>query len=94
MAGFNAGDYQKYSRDFDDSLKEAISEKKFQQVRENILKGLGKYKSRHYLGFLKKDKMTAVLWKGVFDKTEDDVLIKLVLSQRKDKNLVVGLWFQ
>jgi hypothetical protein len=37
---------------------------------------------------------TIALWKGAFTKTPNDVLIKLVLSQRQDKVVVVGLWFQ
>ncbi len=35
-----------------------------------------------------------VLWKGAFDGTPDDILIKLVLFRRQDKVQVVGLWFQ
>jgi hypothetical protein len=94
LSGFNEGDYQKYSQDFDDTLKEAISQKEFTRVRDKILKDLGKYQSRTYLGFLRKGQTTLVLWKGRFAKAEDDVLIKLVASQRQGKTLVVGLWFQ
>jgi hypothetical protein len=46
LAGFNQGNYAQYSRDFDDTLREAIPEKKFQQVRADILKKLGKYKEK------------------------------------------------
>ncbi|PKN01972.1 MAG: hypothetical protein CVU77_03290 [Elusimicrobia bacterium HGW-Elusimicrobia-1] len=38
--------------------------------------------------------MTKVLWKGRYDKTEEDVLITVVITKRKNKNLVTGLWFQ
>jgi hypothetical protein len=34
------------------------------------------------------------LWKGKFSQTASDVLIKLVVSKRPDKVVVVGLWFQ
>lgn len=94
LAGFNQGNYQVYSQYFDDTLKEAISPKKFQEVRSHILKSLGAYKSRTYLGFVQKNQTTVVLWKGVFDQTDDDVLIKLVVSRRGERNLVLGLWFQ
>lgn len=94
LKGFNTGDYGIYSRYFDDTLKEAVSEKKFLQVRGEIHRNICKYQSRRYLGFLKKSKTTVVLWKGVFDNTTDDVLIKLVVSRRGDRNLVLGLWFQ
>jgi hypothetical protein len=94
LAGFNQGNYAQYSKDFDATLREAIPEKKFQQVREQILKKLGAFKSKKYLGFLNQQAYTVVLWKGVFAGTQDNILIKMVLSKRQDKVVVVGLWFQ
>lgn len=94
LAGFNEGNYQKYSKDFDPTLKESLPEAKFTQVRTEILNKIGQYQSRKYLGFLNQNKFTAVLWKGKFNKTTSDVLIKLVVSKRADKVVVVGLFFQ
>lgn len=94
LAGFNDGDYPRYSRDFDQMLKEAIPAAKFQQVRGDILKKLGKYQARQYLGFLSQGQFTVVLWKGRFAATDNDVLIKLAVSKRLDRTVVTGLWFQ
>jgi hypothetical protein len=94
LAGFNQGNYAQYSKDFDATLRQAIPEKKFQQVREDILKKLGAFKSKKYLGFLNQQAYTVVLFKGAFAGTKDDVLIKLVLSKRQNKVVVIGLWFQ
>lgn len=94
LTSFNAGDYAKYSRDFDDTLKEMMPEEKFQKVREDLFKKIGKYRSRQYLGYLTQNKQTVALWKGKFGNTGSDILIKLSVSKRKDKNVVVGLWFQ
>lgn len=46
------------------------------------------------MGFLNQKLYTIVLWKGKFSETKNDILIKLVLSKRQDKIMVVGLWFQ
>jgi hypothetical protein len=94
LTGLNNGNYSLYSRYFDGTLKDAVTKKKFSQVRANIMKKLGKYQSRTYLGFLQKGNFTVVLWRGRFSASDDDVLIKLVLSKRGDKVLVTGLWFQ
>jgi len=94
LQGFKTDDYVKYSRDLDDTLKETISENKFLETDRQIEGSIGNYQSREYLGFLTKDQMTVVLWKGRFDRSVDDVLIKLVVSKRKDRYLVTGLWFQ
>jgi hypothetical protein len=94
LKGFAESDYGLYSQHFDDTLKDVISKKKFLQVRKDILKSIGAYQSRTYLGYLQKGKTTVVLWKGKFAHTPDEVLIKLVLSRRGDKTQVLGLWFQ
>lgn len=94
LKGFKEGNYGIYSQYFDDTLKEAITAKKFSQVRDQILKSIGAYESRSYLGYLQKGKTTVVLWKGKFAAGADDVLIKLVLSRRGDQTKVLGLWFQ
>jgi hypothetical protein len=94
LKGFTAGDYGLYSQYFDDTLKDAITNKKFLQVRDQMLKSIGTYESRRYLGYLQKGKTTVILWKGRFAASADDVLIKLVLSRRGDETKVLGLWFQ
>lgn len=94
LKGFMTGDYGLYSQYFDDTLKDVITKKKFLQVRKQILKSIGTYESRIYLGYLQKGKTTLILWKGRFTASADDVLIKLVLSRRGDKTKVLGLWFQ
>jgi len=94
LAGFNQGNYAQYSKNFDETLREAIPEEKFQQVRRQLMKKLGSFKSKNYLGFLNQQAHTVVLWKGAFTDTQDDVLLKLVLSKRQDKVVVKGLWFQ
>ncbi len=94
LEGFKTDDYALYSKDFDGTLKDAIPEGEFVRVDGQIEDMFGNCESKKYLGFLRKGKMTAVLWKAKFAKTEDDVLIKLLMSKRGDKYVVTGLWFQ
>lgn len=94
MTGFNQGDYAQFSQNFDKNLRETIHEKKFEQVRGDLLKKLGQNKSKKYLGFLNQEDYTIVLWKGTFAGTQNDVLIKLVLKKSDNKVSVAGLWFQ
>lgn len=94
LKGFNDGNYALYSQYFDATMKDAMPEQKFQEVRGDILKKLGEYQSRSYLGHQTKDNFTVVLWNGRFSKSKDDVMIKLVLSKRDDKVEAAGLWFQ
>ena len=94
IAGFADDNYAQYAKDFDATLKETITAERFQEIREDILKWIGSYLYREYLGFLNKEAITIVFWKGVFDKSEDDILIKMVISERNGKYLITGLWYQ
>ena len=94
LTGMKTENYATYSKDFDETMKEALPEEAFLAANKQILESMGEYKSREYLGFLNKGEMTVILWKGTFDKTDDHLLIKLTLSKREDKCLVTGLWFQ
>ncbi len=92
--GIKTDSYGKWSRDFDPTMKEVLSKEKFAETNQQVKERMGNCVSREYLAFLNKGEMTMILWKAVFDKTKDDVLITLVLSKRDGKYQVTGLWFQ
>lgn len=94
MIGFGDEDYVKYSKDFDQTLKETITSEHFKEIRKDVIERIGNYLYREYLGFLNREAVTIVLWKGVFDKTQDEVLIKMVVSERDGRYLITGLWYQ
>ena len=92
--GLNNDDYYKYSRDFDSTLKETLSPERFLSVHKEIKDWVGNYLYREYLGFINRQAITIIFWKGVFDKTQDEILIKLVVSEHEGNYFVTGLWFQ
>ncbi|MFH1093676.1 MAG: hypothetical protein V1739_05940 [Candidatus Omnitrophota bacterium] len=94
MSGFTQDDYIQYSKDFDATLKETITSERFSEIRGDILKWIGSYLYREYLGFINREGITIIFWKGVFDKTQDEILIKMVVSERNGQYLVTGLWYQ
>ncbi len=94
LDGFKFDDYRRYSRDFDPALKVVGARTQFYNVSRYMQRALGNYIARDYLGTLRKGDMIIVLWKGTFDKTSDNVLIKLVLSEKKNRYHVAGLWLQ
>jgi len=86
--------YDIYTKHFDTTMKESISPDRFKQISQQIKEMFGTYLYREYLGFLNKSDSTIILWKGVFDKAANDVLIKLVVSKRGEKYVITGLWFE
>ena len=94
LQGMAKKNYAAYTHDFDATMKETVSEPKFLERAAQIQNWLGNYLYREYLGFLNKDQMTVVFWKGSFDKTADEVLIKLIVSQRDKQYLITGMTFE
>ena len=94
LSGFSNDNYLQYSKDFDSTLRNTITSQRFQEIRDDVLKWVGSYLYREYLGFLNREANTVVFWKGVFDKTQDEILIKMVVSERNGQYFITGLWYQ
>jgi len=95
MNGLSFDKYLTYTKDFDPELKVLGARTKFFQVSRYMQNSLGKYLSREYLGSLhKKQGIIVVLWKAVFSKSKDDILIKLIITKNNKKYFVSGVWLQ
>ncbi|MBU1043775.1 MAG: hypothetical protein KJ915_05185 [Candidatus Omnitrophica bacterium] len=94
LKGVQLENYMAYSKDFDQPLKVLGSRTKFFQVARYLKQTVGNYMYREYMGSLHKDDLVVVLWKATFDKTQDDVLIKLFLTKQNNRYVVKGLRFQ
>lgn len=92
--GIKAGDYEKYLKDFNETVKETFSREHFLGLKQQVENQMGELKKAEYLGFLNKNDITVVLWKGFFDKRRDDILIKLVILKQGERYLVNDLWLQ
>ena len=92
LAGFNEEDHAKFSRDFSEQMKNAMTEPVFKQTREGIVSKIGLYKSRNLFKVEKKGPHIVVLYKAEFEK-ESGVEVKVVFTKYGEKDLVSGLWF-
>ncbi|MEW6771455.1 MAG: DUF3887 domain-containing protein [Bacillota bacterium] len=92
LEGFNEGNYTKFSRDFDEQMKNGLPEPVFNQMRQQIVSKVGLYKSRTVSKVLKQGPATIVIYDAEFEK-EKGVEVKVVFQKYEEKNLVSGLWF-
>ena len=83
-----------HSENFDAKLKETITAERFLEIREDTLKGIGSYLYREYLGFINRNAITIVFWKGIFDKTQDEILIKMIIIEKNGEYFIAGLSYQ
>ena len=91
LAGFNAGDYPAFSRDFSDKMREALNESAFATTRAGIVGKIGKYVSRGVSRVEKRGGFIAVVYSARFEQ-EDGVTVRVVFEQAGDHR-VSGLWF-
>lgn len=89
LDGIKIGNSKKHSKDFSPLIDIIIK-----NAQSQVQTRLGDWKSYQYLGFLNRETETVVLWKGRFNKTDNDVLIKMVISKKNGNYLVVDLSFQ
>jgi|GEM_PF-4772490 hypothetical protein len=61
LAGFNEGNYAKFSRDFDHQMKTALPEATFNQMRQSFVPKLGLYKSKTFSKAQKQEQGTLVI---------------------------------
>ncbi|MBU1086766.1 MAG: hypothetical protein KKD05_04530 [Candidatus Omnitrophica bacterium] len=94
LQGMANDDYPMYIKDFDNDLRSLLSKKRFVEKRKEVYDWVGSYLYREYLGFINTQGSTIVFWKGTFDKTKNDILIRLTLSQEEGRYLVKGLFYQ
>jgi len=92
LQGLKAGDYAKFSIDFDDEMKKAIDEKEFKKLKELFKTKIGDYVSKEYLSINKSGKYIAVFYTGKFTEEPQGVVIRVVFEQNDGKNLVAGFF--
>ncbi|MEW6574459.1 MAG: DUF3887 domain-containing protein [Bacillota bacterium] len=92
LEGFNEGNYTKFSRDFDEQMKNGLPEPVFNQTRQLVTSKVGLYKSRTVAKVEKQGPATIVIYDADFEK-EKGVEVKVVFQKYGEKNLVSGLWF-
>ncbi len=92
LIGYNEGNYTMLSRDFDEQMKNSLTEDVFLQNRELVTSKIGTYISRETPTVLKQGPFIIVIYSAEFE-GENGVQVRVVFLEYGDKNLVSGLWF-
>ncbi len=93
MKSIESRNYDQYSKDFSDKMKAAQKPDDFMTLCKKIDSSLGKLDSVKFIGFYVHGTETITLFKAKYSKTDDDVLVRLVLDLNNPSKKVVGLWF-
>ncbi len=91
----NNEDYDRFSKDFDDGMKNAVTKDNFNQLTLPVKDGLGDYvpNSIKLVTIAIEKGFTAAYYDADFSK-KSDVKIKMVFSKKNDEFKISGQWFQ
>lgn len=89
LDGMSNSNYSSFSRRFNETFKKKLTKDKFSELYKGISGHLGKYKSRTYLGSLKKGPFTVYIWKSRFSKLKDTEMVIYLTLGKPDKKIEV-----
>jgi hypothetical protein len=93
LTGLNDGDYETFSKDFNEDMKAAIDEAAFLQMKENFDEKLGAYEFLQQDTVVKDDDgYVAAFYVVEFEKAPA-VTMRLVFTDGDDTHKATGLWF-
>lgn len=93
LVAMNEGDYAIYSEDFDQTMKNAMTEAVFDETNTVIRSKIGDYVSKEFWKAESKDQYTIVYYKAKFTDEPADVTVRVVFQEINGEMKVSGLWF-
>ncbi|PXF59483.1 MAG: hypothetical protein C4B59_11360 [Candidatus Methanogaster sp.] len=92
LMAMNEDDYAMYSGDFDQTMKNAMTEAVFDETNAAIRSKIGDYVSKEFWKAESKDQYTLVYYKAKFTDEPADVTVKVVFQELNGTMKVSGLW--
>ena len=92
LMAMNENDYAMYSEDFDQTMKNAMTEAVFDETNAVIRSKIGDYVSKEFWKAESKDQYTLVYYKAKFTDERADVTVKVVFQELNGTMKVSGLW--
>ncbi len=93
LTALNAGDYAKFSQDFDEAMKGALPESSFASLKSQLASTIGDYVSREVDKVVTTDDYTTVVYTAEFTK-KDKVTVTIAFHTVDGVTEVSGLWFK
>lgn len=89
LIAMNENNYSDFSKEFDEKMKNALNEAKYQETMPAIKDEIGNYISKEFISVTQKDQYTIVVYKASFSEPVD-VYVKNILSVNNGKYYVSG----
>ena len=93
LVAMNGNDYAMYSEDFDQTMKNAMTEAVFDEANAGTRSKIGDYVSKEFWKAESKDQYTIVHYKAKFTDEPAEVTVRVVFQEISGDMKVSGLWF-
>src|SRR5699024_300485 len=96
LLAINNGDYQGFSKDFSETMKEQITEELFDSQILMVRDTIGEYQedSKEFLDVEEVDKsLRRIFYNADYSKEDDNVIITIVFDNNEENPQVEGLFF-
>jgi hypothetical protein len=95
LKAINENDYALFSRDFDQTMKQAMSQQAFDQVKTTLLNKVGAYVSGslEFNQTALQGEYTTVIYTAKFTNEPENVTVTITFRTVEENNLVSGLYF-
>jgi len=91
LAGLTARDYEQFSQDFSDTMKQGMNQQAFNDLLEMLDTKLGKYQSFDLVTVLQDENYSTLVYQLTYEK--DNQVSMRVVFDNKEPHQVSGLWF-
>lgn len=91
LNGIETNDYALFSQDFNDQMREGLTEESFQQLRDLLSTKVGSYQSRQVSSVREVDGLMLVIYVAVYSNAKQ-VVVQLSVTPG-EPHQVAGLWF-
>ncbi len=92
LVAMNENDYVKYTEDFDQTMKNAMTEAVFDETNAVIRSKIGDYVSKEFWKAESKDQYIIAQYKAKFTDEPADVTVRVVFQEINGTMKVSGLW--
>ena len=93
LVAMNEDYYTRYSEDFDQTMKNTMTEAVFIETNAVIKSKIGDYISKEFWKAESKDQYTSVYYKAKFTDEPTEVTVRVIFQEISGEMRVSGLWF-
>lgn len=93
LIGMNEDDYAKFSKHFDETMRNAVPEANFVQLSDTMKQVIGDYISKEFWMVEKQEEYTVVGYRAKYTTEPADVIITVSFHEVEGETYLAGIWF-